>query len=151
MIHRHNFTKDFRKELIQFGRENEHLYISDFKSKWKEWKETNSSNVLKEKELLKKNGYSGNINDKMYHAVRYYFKKKSGKKNKPKERKEYSGMERKILNLIDRHIVNIEINTKPQTAYNNFKEIHYPNIKDNELTKKLKKTYKNRLYYYRNH
>jgi len=150
MIHRHNFTKDFRNKLIIFGRENENLYISDFKLKWKEWKELNSEKVNKEEQLLKKNGYLGNINDKMYHAVRYYFKKKPKETKKPKERKEYSGMKRNVLHLIDRHVTNIEINTKPQEAYNNFKEIHYPDIKDNEFIKKLKKTYKNRLYYSRN-
>ena len=150
MIHRHNFTDNFKQDLIAFGKKNKELYVEDFKIKWKEWKEIHKKKVKIETDLLIKNGYKGDIEKKMYHAVRYYFKKKSITKKKAKERKQYIGTDRQTLVLIDRHIQTIDKNMKPQIAYNNFVEIH-SDKNDNEYLQKLKKTYKNRLYYYRNH
>ena len=52
MIHRYNFTKAFRNELIKFGKENNNIHIDEFKLKWKNWKEVKKNIVKIEEDLL---------------------------------------------------------------------------------------------------
>ena len=106
-------------------------------------------------------GYDGDILDKAFKSARYYFRNKSNVKPEPKERKVYTAVSRDLLEAIDSHIErNIRnANYKPSVGFTEFctantdilKEeiIKLNNIQMTDsvtISKKIKKTYKNRYF-----
>ena len=114
-------------------------------------------------------GYSGNIEDKMYKAARYYFRKKktyeTGEEVKfdDVKKRRYLPLNREFLDAIDRHILN-NIDTEnytPASGFDNFcqtntdilaEEIKYlkeiGEVDKDYISSKIKKTYKNRYFQY---
>lgn len=164
LIYRFKFQDEFSVILYKFAKLHQYDSRQDFKEAWKEWVDDNEETIMREESRLQELGYEGKVKDKMFKSARYYFRKKSTEKPLPKNRKKYIGLSKHFINIIDEHIKNGLSNSemKPSDGYNNFietnnEEIESENIylKNNEynkeeITNKLKKTYKNRYFIYKN-
>ena len=156
-IFRFNFSEEFNKELGYFAKLHKHEDRKEFKENWQKWIEDNEDLINEERKRLVNLGYEGDIEDKMYKSVRYYFRKKP-LRTEPVKRGERIVVSKELLNQIDQHIKNnnFDENYTPQVAYEDFynqyielinTEIEELNIDDDEfLQNKIKKTYKNRFY-----
>jgi hypothetical protein len=148
--------------LCEFTEVHKYDDNDTFNEAWSRWCFRNGEQIEKENKRLKSLGCKKEIYEKMYKTVRYYLKKKSNVKSKPKERRNYVTIDKMYIEEIDRHIetcLRNEIN-KPQECYEKFvnneekkdildslkKEIMERGLNEDEYIKKLKKTYKNRLF-----
>ena len=158
---RFKFSSDFLNSLKNFSAQHKYDDPKDFKDSWDIWMNVNKEDINREHSYLKTLGYNGDINDKMYKSVRYYFKNKSSEKTKPKKRRQYVGLNRDLLDAIDEHIEAIfKFNYKPAVAFKEFMENNeYKHLVDNEMVRlknqeftredihtKNKKSYKNRYF-----
>ena len=77
--YRHEFSKDFMAELSRFSKVHQYDDRQTYKSKWQKW--TSQAEIAEamevERRRLQENGYTGDIDDKMFKAGRYYFRKKT--------------------------------------------------------------------------
>tara|TARA_Y100000591_G_scaffold331543_2_gene365792 strand:+ start:2126 stop:2656 length:531 start_codon:yes stop_codon:yes gene_type:complete len=160
--HRFKFNHDFALLIEEFSRVHKYDKPKDFKEAWNIWKEENEESINREYKYLTNKGYQGNIYDKIYKSARYYHKNKSVKETKETKRKQYVGLDRKLLELMDSHInVYLQIkDSKPSEGFNLFmkninktllniqvKELHDNGYKTKEdILNKFKKTYKNRYF-----
>lgn len=156
-IFRFNFSEEINRELGYFAKLHKHEERSDFKESWQNWIEENETLINQEKKRLENLGYDGDIQDKMYKSVRYYFRKKP-LRTEPVERCTRIVVSKDLLEKIDEHIKNNQFNEiyTPQIAYEEFykenndlinNEINELNMDDDEVAQnKIKKTYKNRFY-----
>lgn len=162
-IYRFKFKDFIVKELNAFAILHKHEDRKDFKENWQNWTKQNEELILKESERLNGLGYKGDIIDKMYKSVRYYFRKKPVTKNEPKQRRKYTSINRELLAAIDEHI---EINMRQQNEFkpsNGFCEFYQMyeerlimcelkrfqseyGMDKEEADNKIKKTYKNRYF-----
>jgi len=170
-IFRFKFSKDIVEMLIYFGKLHEYDNRHDYKDAWKRWYENNTEILQIEERRLIELGFTGNIEDKMYKAGRYYFRKIENNSpnledKKPEEtfinkKRQYISLSRNILNAMDNHITtNIKNdNYTPSNGLDNFykqntvslasETLYLENnttLKKNEIYLKIKKTYKNRYY-----
>ena len=161
-IYRFKFSPEFMDKLKEFT--NVHKYDDSdiFNEAWSRWCMRNEDSILKEKKRLKDLGCEKEVYNKMYKTVKYYLKKKPEVKAQPKKRRKYVTIDKSYIQLIDNHVVfciNNEM-TKPQECYKDFidtkeneemlmrlkEEIMECGLSEDEYIKKLKKTYKNRLF-----
>jgi hypothetical protein len=96
----------------------------------------------------------------MYKSARYYFRKKTDKRVDPKKRKVYISMDRDMLDLMDNHIMDSMKTADycPANGFNNFctsnkesisREVNRfvnDGLSGDEISIKIKKTYKNRYF-----
>ena len=77
--YRHEFSKEFMAELSRFSKVHQYDDRHAYKSEWQKWinQETIAQAMDFEKRRLQENGYIGDIDDKMFKAGRYYFRKKT--------------------------------------------------------------------------
>jgi hypothetical protein len=77
--YRHEFSKEFMAELSRFSKVHQYDDRHTYKSEWQKWinQETIAQAMDYEKRRLQENGYIGDIDDKMFKAGRYYFRKKT--------------------------------------------------------------------------
>lgn len=77
--YRHEFSKEFMAELSRFSKVHQYDDRHAYKSEWQKW--INQEEIAQamdiEKRRLQENGYIGDIDDKMFKAGRYYFRKKT--------------------------------------------------------------------------
>ena len=77
--YRHEFSKEFMAELSRFSKVHQYDDRQTYKSEWQKW--TSQAEIAEAMELerrrLQENGYTGDIDDKMFKAGRYYFRKKT--------------------------------------------------------------------------
>lgn len=77
--YRHEFGKEFMADLSLFAKVHQFDDRHTYKSEWAKW--TQQYNIAQamemEKRRLEENGYKGDIDDKMFKAGRYYFRKKT--------------------------------------------------------------------------
>ena len=77
--YRHEFSKEFMAELSRFSKVHQYDDRQTYKSEWQKW--TSQDDIAEamevERRRLQENGYTGDIDDKMFKAGRYYFRKKS--------------------------------------------------------------------------
>jgi len=78
-IYRHEFSKEFIAELSRFSKVHQYDDRHTYKSEWTKWTQLDdiAQAMEIEKRRLEENGYKGDIEDKMFKAGRYYFKKKA--------------------------------------------------------------------------
>lgn len=160
-IYRYKFTDEFTSELFRFSKVHQYDHRKDFKEAWNSWLEENDRIVTVEKRRLTNLGYDGNIEDKMFKSARYYFRKKGTKKKAPMERRVYVGVQKDLLDAMDKHIkstINCK-DFKPSEGFDDFCKKNIDLLKrevnvlcqngvadSNEIKKKIKKTYKNRYF-----
>lgn len=160
-IFRFKFTPEFMDELSEFSKIHQYDERKDFKEAWIQWVNDNKELVELEVVRLTNLGYDGDILDKMFKSARYYFRKKSNEKKEPKQRRQYIGVSKELLELMDMHIEeNIENSDyQPKNGFIEFckdNETVLKNIISNmiekglddrqEIQDKIKKTYKNRYF-----
>jgi hypothetical protein len=160
-IFRYKFTQEFMDELYKFSKIHQYDHRKDFKEAWKIWTEENDELIVTEIRRLDNLGYEGDIIDKMFKSARYYYRKKSTEKKAPKQRRVYVGLQKELLESMDKHI-NENISNKefkPSTGFDNYcgKNIDLLKLEINRLLSngikcsediknKIKKTYKNRYF-----
>jgi len=156
-IYRFSYSPNFHALLNNFA--TIHRFDQDrkqFKEAWKQWLKDNKEAVDAEITVLRNNGFKGTPYEKMYKSVRYYYRKKPFMDKIQKDRKEYTSMNRDIINKMDEHCKEM-IGKKPESAFQAFiRQENYNSWKDSEQTrleiddrsiyKKMQKTYKNRFY-----
>lgn len=160
-IYRFKFTENFMDELMHFSKIHQYDNRKEFKEAWELWVNENNDIVKNEIVRLTKLNYVGDINNKMYKSARYYFRTKSIVKIPAVARKEYISLDNDILHAMDEHIENNrkQKDYSPKNGYisfcNDVKYIETINnsIKllmkkgiapSNDISAKIKKTYKNR-------
>lgn len=85
-VFRFKFDDNVVDEMKEFSRIHKFDDRHDFKDAWEKWLVDNRTMVSDELERLDNLGYNGDIEDKMFKSVRYYYRKKSNEKTEPKER-----------------------------------------------------------------
>jgi len=158
-VFRFKFSEEINNELLSFSKIHQHDDRNTYKDNWNIWIRQNSDLITNETHRLVELGYDGDVIDKMYKSGRYYFRKKTPKKE-PKKRRVYVSIDSEIIDSMDNHIqmtYNME-NIKPIKAYELFVEensnvldIECNRLKEfitnnDEIKRKIKKTYKNRYY-----
>ena len=160
-IFRFKFEENVIDEMNYFAKLHSHDNREDFKEAWELWIRENETLITRETNRLEELGYTGDVLQKMYKSVRYYFRKKddSIKNNVPKQRKTYVGIGNDMLTKIDEFINThgsddafkpstylirfIEENLYDLETEANKMEANY-NMERSEYETKLKKTFKNR-------
>jgi hypothetical protein len=160
---RFDYTNEFSKLLAEFAKENRDESRQVYKKKWMFWKEVNKDIYENEIALIKNAGYSGNIEEKIFESVRYYYRKKLNPKQSDRLKPEkLTGISSQIKVIMDNHIRTCFLdNEPPAAAFNDFcnnylneieREIYrLKNISKRQLNPeatslKFKKAYKNRYY-----
>ena len=168
-IFRYKFNQDIINSLTYFAKLHQYDSRNDYKEAWKVWYESNIDILQREADRITELGYSGNIEDKMYKAARYYFRKKKSDETREEDKldfvkkRTYLPLNREFLDAIDRHILN-NIDTEnytPASGFDNFcqtntdilaEEIKYlkeiGEVDKDYISSKIKKTYKNRYFQY---
>ena len=167
---RHKFSDEFVNEIFAFSKIHQYDARKIFKEEWNKWIETIEiqSLVNIEKKNLSKNGFIGDVMDKIFKSARYYYRKKSNIEKPAKERKEYTGLSKDFLKSMDNEIEKqIITNKAPAEAYEEYVKCNKESfetefialnekiaktniqIEMEEFTQKIKKTYKNRYYLHR--
>lgn len=103
-VFRYNFTESVMDELTTFAKLHEHDTRLDFKDAWKTWMAQNKSLIELETNRLVQAGFTGDVIDKMYKSVRYYFRKKSLVPTVQPPRKTYDSFYKPLLLAIDEQI-----------------------------------------------
>ena len=160
---RFKFTPEIMKEITAFAKLHQFDDRHSYKEAWVVWYENHTNMIQGERQRLEEDGYSGDINEKMFKAGRYYFRKKTKKEAEDiKKRRNYISMDSEVLEAMDRHIrsnINI-ISFSPANGYDSFCKENLPllseeikriynedfRISKDNLILKIKKTYKNRYY-----
>jgi len=160
-VFRFKFTPNTINELNNFAKIHRYDERDDFKEAWEEWIDINDDIINEETTRLNRLGYKGDIVDKMYKSVRYYYRKKPLSKQEPSKRRQYYSLGKEILNAMDEHIHKNYKQTEftPASGFNEFcneylellrKEImnmtNLSELDSNSITTKIKKTYKNRYF-----
>ena len=160
-IYRYKFIEEFTYELYKFSKIHQYDHRKDFKEAWNIWIEDNQGLVDEEVRRLSNLGYDGDILDKMFKSARYYFRKKSTEKKEPQKRRVYIGVEKELLEAMDKHILQ-NVNNKDYKPSDGFSVFCKENIEilqeevnrlckcgltnHIEIKDKIKKTYKNRYF-----
>ena len=161
-ILRFNFTPTFMTLLSSFSKIHEFDSRQDFKNAWKLWAEDNKILIQDETLRLQQSGFTGNVHDKMFKSVRYYFRQKYTAPAAQPPRKNYESMHKPILSAIDTQIKSIinDSSISPANGFDSFCteqmnliieaiRISYPTTQPISrdmiisYTNRLKKTYKN--------
>ena len=77
--YRHEFSKEFMAAVSRFSKVHQFDDRHTYKTEWTKWaQQDNIAQAMEmEKRRLEENGYKGDIEDKMFKAGRYYFRKKT--------------------------------------------------------------------------
>jgi hypothetical protein len=160
-IYRYKFIEEFTGELYKFSKIHQYDHRKDFKEAWNIWVEDNQGLVDEEVRRLSNLGYDGDILDKMFKSARYYFRKKSTEKKEPQKRRVYIGVEKELLEAMDKHILQNVNNKdyKPSDGFSIFCKENIEILQEEvnrlckcgltnhiEIKDKIKKTYKNRYF-----
>jgi hypothetical protein len=160
-IYRYKFIEEFTNELYKFSKIHQYDHRKDFKEAWNIWVEDNQGFVDEEVRRLSNLGYDGDIIDKMFKSARYYFRKKSTEKKEPQKRRMYIGVEKELLEAMDKHILQNVKNKeyKPSDGFSIFCKENIEILQEEvnrlckcgltnhiEIKDKIKKTYKNRYF-----
>jgi len=156
-IYRYKFSDAFLSHLKAFIDIHRFDTIPLFKEAWTKWCGIYAEHIAIEHRRLEGLGYKGDVSEKMYKSVRYYYKNKSMEKVKPKKRQQYIRLTSEFLSIMD-EFIRASKRDKPSNIYKLFKEQHEQNIKDiqcylleqglhkDDIVLKIKKTFKNRYF-----
>ena len=158
--YRYNLSKDLlsyiKINFIKRPEVNNHEYFDEL---WKEWIKTERVKILFkiEEQKLKDEGSSGNIYEKIFKSIRYYYLNKDDeKKSTKKKRRKYIHIDEGLSDVMNKFIKKTSI-VKPAKAYNKFilnnKDLYNSecvrlkeHIENEEALLKIKKTFKNKFY-----
>jgi hypothetical protein len=167
--YRFKFSNDLINIMKNFSQIHKDENKEDFDNSLNKWFINNNELIQRDFNLIKENGYEGDLKIKLYNSIRYYYCKKNYKENREtektlenKETRKYIKLNKELLNIIDKHIIeNIQKEEfKPSIGLKEFinkyeEEINKEyekiletetKIKEEDFNKKIKKTYNNRYY-----
>jgi hypothetical protein len=149
------FSEDIAQRFTYFATLHRYDDRKSFKESWGKWilVPDVAQAIAQETATLEEQGYQGDILDKMFKSVRYYYRKKPAVPKEPKQRKAYVSLSTDILEKIDKHVVDTIVqHTDPETnvcdispakAFDEYRKT----IVDQQIDlAKYKKTYKNRFF-----
>ena len=128
-ILRFNFSEEVMTMISDFAKVHRFDDRHAYKEHWEAWFEENNDELALEIYRLGKNGYKGDVKDKMYKAGRYYFRKKElviesdlsvadanaePDANADKTKRTYIAMDKSLIESMDKHIIS---SMRTQTAY----------------------------------
>jgi hypothetical protein len=163
--YRYKFSIEIMNEVTAFSKIHQYDDRQTYKEAWDLWKEDQKDIIDTETDRLMRLGYTGSVEDKMYRAGRYYFRKKNMSATKERQnRRGYISINRKVRAAMDTHIReiidgddftpasgyadfcenNLEILT--EEIYRICREDAAAAVDSKLLVEKFKKTYKNRYY-----
>ena len=169
------FSEEFMERLTDFSKTHCDDNRKSFKKEWNNWVSQEDIKQLIEIETqsLREFGFIGDVHEKMFMSARYYFRKKVLKTQqesiiKPEKiRKQYTTLDKPILDLIDTHIENNKTTSQmsPSDSYEEFcqdnkeiitkysrqiiEDLTTPSQREDAIRNfinKIKKSYKNRYY-----
>ena len=164
--YRFNFSNDFIQVLHDFSKIHQYESRIDFKESFGTWVTENQDIIDNEVLYLETKGYVGDIKSKIYKSARYYFRTKPTlpptQKPVAQIRKKYIGNSNGFILLIDQHVLRFPT-IKPEISFNTFLELYSVELteeinllqqysefteltKDEIITTKIKKTFKNRYF-----
>jgi hypothetical protein len=120
--YRYTFTPDVTEQLSIFAQIHQYDERKIFKESWKTWIEEDEIKpmIMTEVERLEQLGFTGDVLDKMFKSVRYYYRKKSNEPTVQPQRKVYESMSTAILLQMDEHInKQITEHVKEKQQFNN--------------------------------
>lgn len=120
--YRYTFTPDVTEQLSIFAQIHQYDERKIFKESWKTWIEEDEIKpmIMTEVERLQQLGFTGDVLDKMFKSVRYYYRKKSNEPTVQPQRKVYESMSTTILLQMDEHInKQITEHVKEKQQFNN--------------------------------
>ena len=145
---RFKFSEEINDKLSNFGRLYSYANNEDLKSYWENWLNENEEVIINENNRLIELGYKGNINDKLYKSVKYYWIKVHKLENVPNneidinnKNQTYIIINNKLLEKINNHVNEIIINNiSPKEGYDIFlkENEEFINTELNEMKKCLK-------------
>jgi len=138
-IYRFKFNPEIIDLLTYFAKLHQYDNRKDFKDAWKKWYELNRDILERETRRVIELGYTGDVEDKMYKATRYYFRKKCGIGGEtasnddksdisvavaetPSKRRQYVTLSHDIIDAMDTHIKTNMKNAdyKPALGFDDF-------------------------------
>lgn len=133
----HKFSQSIKNLLHEFAEIHKNDERKTFKQEWQKWMNQDDIKIQLEIEIIQmyKNGFKGDVLDKMFTSARYYFRKKCQTKEKdpeedilsktieikPKSKEIISMMDFHIREQIINHIKDMNINNNIKS---NIKSIH---------------------------
>jgi hypothetical protein len=167
-VFRHKIDPQVIGAITGFAKIHQYDDRRDYKEAWKDWCDENRDMLDVEAKRLEAAGYTGDIYDKFFKSGRYYFRNKKLAKSEPVERRKYVGLSRDILKKMDDFIQNHtqeqdttapEYDISPSGLFDAFCQenkqtlmdeinvlLNDHNLSDDEISAKLKKTFKNRYF-----
>ena len=163
----HNFSESISERFAYFATLHRFDDRKTFKEAWQKWiqEEDVAADIQTEIQTLESNHYNGDILDKMFKSVRYYYRKKPITPKAPATRKEYVALPASVLESMDKHIIETMLqHTDPHTTkcgispakafdlYMKQPQQHQATTTDTNQqdqtidVAKYKKTYKNRFF-----
>jgi len=155
----HNFSDQIAERFTYFATLHRYDDRKTFKEAWQKWilEEDVAADIQTEIQSLETNHYTGDILDKMFKSVRYYYRKKPIVPKLPSTRKTYVALPVSILESMDKHIIETMLqHTNPETTECSispakaFELYMQPHNQEQQQTQidipKYKKTYKNRFF-----
>ena len=172
-VFRFNLENETRELLEDFCKLHAGESREDYKHSWNLWTRSNLEILEKETIRLNELGYDGDVEEKMFKAAKYYFGKKCKGENVDREsererekcndnKRNYVCVSHELIIAMDEHIKNNVLNTikRPADGYSDFEKTNPlliaaeinclmkldDNYSKDFISKKIKKTYKNRYY-----
>jgi hypothetical protein len=135
---RFEFTTEIMELIKRFAIIHQYDERKIYKEQWTNWFETQKEILEREITRMIEAGYEGDVQDKMFKAGRYYFRKRNIKEEKQTKKphqheaaavaadtitRTYITMEPIILKSMDQHIINAfkdQKELKPEICYNHY-------------------------------
>ena len=135
---RFEFTAEIMELIKRFAIIHQYDERKIYKEQWTNWFETQKEILEREITRMIEAGYEGDVEDKMFKAGRYYFRKRNIKEEKQTKKphqheaaavaadtitRTYITMEPIILKSMDAHIINAfkdQKELKPEICYNHY-------------------------------
>lgn len=149
-VFRFKFHPEVLEKMKEFGRCHRYATRQDFKEAFDLWYDKETDCISREATRLTSIGYDGDLKNKMYRSIRYYFNRKNANPMHVSDVKENTTSQKRerTYNRMDtityKRIVNfIEENTKikPSLLYDDFVQT-YPEYAEDGM-QNIKKSFKN--------
>lgn len=107
-LFRFKFSEEMSELLLSFSQQHKFCNKDDFKDQWEMWTSEHVDAIYREKERLETMGYDGNIVEKMFKSVKYYYCKRNekyknvdGDKGSKDKKKKYIKKNNEFITIID--------------------------------------------------
>ena len=152
--YRYKFSSELVDALSQFSQSNASAPRQEYKAAFEKWADANERLIKEEVVRLTGLGFTGDAVDRMYKSARYYYCREKDKAPNDKRIPSYKTSKR-VLAAMDEHIRAKGHTMKPSVAFDDFFDQNHlilrvggenanVSLENDDVIRKLKKTYKNR-------